>query len=68
MRGVASNLSCSGVGPIGLAAANLLAPVLQEYEGRSRPLIEFPERKMKLRDIRVAVDQSLHIWADFGSP
>lgn len=62
-----SGLTCEGDEALGPLIVHFLRPALAKYEGRSRPLVNFPERTMRLHDVAVRVDDRLHLTAAFGS-
>jgi hypothetical protein len=62
-----SNLTCRGDGPIGSLACGVLDPQLRKLEGTSFSLMSLPLGEIQLRDIRIAVADSIEITADFGS-
>lgn len=62
-----SGLSCEGDEALGPIIVHFLRPALAKYEGRTRPLVSFPERNMQLHDVAVRVDDRLHLTAAFGS-
>jgi hypothetical protein len=67
MIATARNLTCTGEGPVGGLLAALFAPGVKQTEGQKRTLLEFPNTKMKLRDVRFHMDDRLRIEAQFGS-
>lgn len=62
-----SNLTCRGDGPIGSLACGALDPQLRKLEGTSFPLMSLPLGEIQLRDLRIAVADTIEITADFGS-
>jgi hypothetical protein len=63
----ASQLKCKGEGAIGALACGVLEPHLKRLEGASFPLMSLPLGEIKLRDIRIAVADTVEVTADFGS-
>lgn len=63
----ASQFQCKGEGAIGSLACSALEPHLRRLEGASFPLMSLPLGEIKLRDIRIAVADTVEITADFGS-
>jgi hypothetical protein len=63
-----SNLKCRGDGTVGSIACGVLEPHLQRLEGQKFSLMSFPFGELKMRDIRIAVADTVEIMADFGSP
>ena len=62
-----SGLACEGDGALGPLIVHFLRPSLARYNGKTHPLMSFPEEKMKLRDVAVRVDDGLHLTAAFGT-
>jgi hypothetical protein len=63
----ASQLKCKGEGTVGSLACGVLEPHLKKLEGASFPLMSLPLGQIKLRDIRIAVADTVEVTADFGS-
>ena len=63
----ASHLACKGEGAIGSLACGALEPHLRRLDGQSFPLMSLPLGEIKLRDIRIAVADTVEITADFGT-
>ena len=61
-----SHLKCKGGAVGGGIAAAFINDRLTKYEGKRQPLTAFPGSKMRLRDVHIAVDDSLHVNAEFG--
>ncbi len=61
-----SHLSCVGTEVGGPLMAGFIDPALKKYEGRTLPLVAFPGDKLKLRDLHMAVDDSLRVNVVFG--
>jgi hypothetical protein len=62
-----SNLKCKGDGAISSIACGVLDPHLRKLEGQEFSLMSLPLGEVKLRDIRIAVADTVEITADFGS-
>jgi hypothetical protein len=62
-----SNLSCRGDGAVGSIACGVLDPHLRKLDGQTFPLMSLPMGEVTLRDIRIAVADTVEITADFGS-
>jgi hypothetical protein len=62
-----SNLKCRGDGTVGSVACGVLQPQLQQLEGQRFPLMSFPLGDVQLRDVRLAVADTIEITADFGT-
>ena len=62
-----SDLNCTGDGGIATLACGILTPYLRKIDGREFPLMLFPLGDVRLRDVRLAVDENLIITAEFGS-
>ena len=48
-------------------ACGILEPHLQRLEGATFPLMSLPLGEIKLRDVRIAVADTVEVTADFGS-
>lgn len=62
-----SHLKCKGDGALGSIACGALEPHLQRLNGSTFPLMSLPLGEIQLRDIRIAVADTVDITADFGS-
>ena len=62
-----SNLKCRGDGTVGSLACGLLEPRLRRLEGQRFPLMSLPLGEVQLRDVRIAVSDTVEITAEFGS-
>ena len=62
-----SGLDCTGDGAIASVACGILKPHLQKLDGREFSLMSLPLGEVRLRDVRMAVDQKLSVTAEFGS-
>lgn len=62
-----SGLKCTGDGGIATMACGILKPHLEKFDEREFPLMSLPLKGISLRDVRLAVDDSLSITAEFGS-
>jgi hypothetical protein len=62
-----SNLKCRGEGAIGSIACAALDPHVRKLDGRSFSLMSLPLGDIRLRDVRIAVADTVDITADFGS-
>jgi len=67
MNAKLTGLSCEGDEVLGPLIVGLIRPGLAKYDGKTRPLISFPSGKMHLRDVRIRVDDSVHLNAAFGT-
>ncbi len=63
----ASQFKCKGEGAIGSLVCGVLEPHLKRLEGGSFPLRSLPLGEIKLRDVRIAVADTVEITADFGT-
>lgn len=61
-----SGLTCRGDGPIGSLACGALDPHLRKLDGTSFPLMSLPLGEVRIRDVRIAVADTVEITADFG--
>ena len=62
-----SNVGCTGEDVGGLLIAGFIDNALEKYDGRVMPVASFPGGKIRLRDVKVSVDESLRIHAAFSS-
>jgi hypothetical protein len=62
-----SGLDCVGDGAIASVACGVLKPQLEKLNGRVFPLMSLPLGQVRLRDVRVAVGESLSVKAEFGT-
>lgn len=62
------NLKCKSDGAIGAIACNLLDPVFARLNDRTFPLASFLPEQIQIRDIRVAVADTVELTIDFGRP
>ena len=67
LDGTLSGLSCKGDEVLGPLVSGLIQPFLKKYNGKTRPLMNFPSTDMRLRDIHITADQTVRVTADFGS-
>jgi hypothetical protein len=61
-----SSLRCKGEGMIGSLACNALAPTIERLNDQSFPVASLPLGEIKIRDVRLAVADTVEITADFG--
>ena len=62
-----STLTCKGDGAIGSLACGALDPHLRRLDGRSFSLMSLPLGELQLRDVRIAVADTVEVTADFGT-
>jgi hypothetical protein len=62
-----SALSCKGDGAIGSLACGALDPHLRRLNGQSFSLMSLPFGELQLRDVRIAVADTIEVTADFGT-
>lgn len=62
-----SGLDCVGDGAIAAVACGVLKPHLQKLSGREFPLMSLPLGQVRLRDVRLAVGETLSVTAEFAS-
>jgi hypothetical protein len=67
LNGKLSELAVSGDDVLGPLMSGLIRPFLAKYDGKTRPLMNFPATDMHLRGIDIAADRSLRVKADFGN-
>jgi hypothetical protein len=48
-------------------ACGILKPYLQKIDGREFPLTSLPLGEIRLRDVRLTLDDKLSVRAEFGS-
>jgi hypothetical protein len=62
-----SNSKCKGEGSIGSIACSTLEPMFRKLEAKSFSLKSLPLGDVHVRDIRLAVADTIELTADFGS-
>jgi len=63
-----SRLTCTGDDIAGALITTIIRPALSRYDNKTMPLIAFPTNDLRLRQVRVRVeDQSIRIAAAFNS-
>jgi hypothetical protein len=62
-----SNVGCTGTDVGGALVAGFIDNAVRKYDGRVMPLARFPGGKIRIRDLRIDLDDSLRIFAAFGS-
>jgi hypothetical protein len=62
-----SQLRCKSRGAVGTRACSILQPHLDRFEGKGFPLKSLPLGGSELRDLRLAVTDTVEINLDFGS-
>lgn len=67
MNAKITGLTVDGDEALGPLIVGILRPALTSYNNTTRPLVSFPAGNLKLRDVAVRVDDSLHLNASFGS-
>lgn len=60
-------LNCTGDGAIATLACGILKPHLQKIDGREFPLMSLPMGEIRLRNVRLVLDDRLSVTAEFGS-
>jgi hypothetical protein len=63
-----SNIKCKGEGAIGTIACGALEPHLRRLDGQTFSLMSLPLGELQLRDVRIAVADTVEVTADFGTP
>ena len=61
-----SSLKCRGDGTLGSIACGVLDPHLRKLEGERFSLMSLPLGDIQLRDVRIAVADTVEVAADFG--
>ena len=67
LNGKITKLSCDGDQLLGPLISTIVNPQLDKYEGKKRPLVGFVYGKMKLRDLKINVDDGFKLDAGFGN-
>ena len=67
MNAKITGLTVDGDEALGPLIVGFLRPALAKYNNQTRPLVSFPAGNVRLRDVAVRVDDSLHLTAAFGS-
>jgi hypothetical protein len=62
-----SNLKCKSNGAVGSVACGALDPVFRRLEGKTFSLTSLPLGEIQLRDVHIAVADTIEITADFGT-
>jgi hypothetical protein len=60
-------LKCKSDGAIGSLACNTLNPIFERLNNKSFSLASLPLGKIQVRDVRLAVANTIELTADFGS-
>jgi len=64
----ASNFKCKSDGGVGAVACATLEPIFRRLEQKSFSISSLPLGNIQVRDIRIAVADTIEITADFGTP
>ena len=67
LQGRLSELKCSGDDVLGPLISGLIQPFLARYNGKTRPLMNFPKTDMRLQGVEIVADERVRLTADFGS-
>ena len=67
LNGTLSGLSCTGDDVLGPLLGGLIHPHLRKGEGKTRPLIGFPNARIRLRSLSIESDESIRVRATFGA-
>jgi hypothetical protein len=67
LNGKMTRLSCEGDQLLGPIVSSIIDPLLQKYEGKSRPLVGFDWGQMTLRDLKMDTTDALKLEARFGT-
>ena len=67
LNGKITRLSCDGDQLLGPLISTIVNPQLDKYEGKKRPLVGFVYGNMKLRDLKINVDDGFKLDAAFGN-
>ena len=66
LNATVSGLTCTGEGVVGSAASGIVQKKLAPYEGMEVPLMAFSLGDVALRDLKIAVKESVRVTAAFG--
>jgi hypothetical protein len=66
LNATVSDLACTGEGIVGGAAAGIVQNKLRPYDGTTIPLMAFSLGDVALRDLKIAVKDSVQVSAEFG--
>jgi hypothetical protein len=67
LNGKVVRLTCDGDQLLGPLISSVIDPQLRKYEGKTKPLVGFAFGKMKLRDLRIDVEDGFKLNAAFGN-
>jgi hypothetical protein len=67
LNGKMTHLSCEGDQLLGPIISSIVNPMLEKYEGRTRPLVGFEWGELKLRDVKIDTSDAFRFEASFGS-
>ena len=67
LNGKVVRLNCEGDQLLGPLISSVIDPQLKKYEGKTKPLVGFAFGKMKLRDLRIDVEDGFKLNAAFGN-
>jgi hypothetical protein len=66
MNATISNLEVEGDEIFGPLISTFIRPSLAKYDGKTRPLVGFPNQKLKLKDVRITTGERMTLDAVFG--
>lgn len=67
LNGRLSDLSCTGDKALGPLISGVIEPALRKYDGKERPLVAFPQGRVRLHDLKIDTDEVVRVSAKFGS-
>jgi hypothetical protein len=66
MNATISNLEVEGDEIFGPLITTFIRPSLAKYDGKTRPLVGFPNKNLKLKDVRISAGDRMTLDAIFG--
>lgn len=66
MNATIYNLSAEGDEALGPLLVHFIRPALAKYDGKTKPLMSFPNPEVRLKDVRISVDDRVTLDAVFG--
>jgi hypothetical protein len=66
MNAKLTDLKCWGDDVLGPVIIGIMRPALDKHNNREKLILSFPDPSMRLRDVRVTVDDAIHVKAEVG--
>ncbi len=66
MNATLYNVAVEGDEALGPLIVHLIRPALAKYDGKTKPLMSFPNPEVKLKDVRVTAGERITLDAVFG--